>query len=53
MLDKPGKKHYMWGPFNPLPNVSEFSVKLRDFDPLFKEYGIKKKTRTKICLCKA
>lgn len=33
----------VWGPFQKLPNVSKFSVNVSDYDPLFLEYGIKKR----------
>jgi hypothetical protein len=32
-----------WYPFNPIPNVRRFEVKLRGFDPIFAMFSIKRR----------
>lgn len=46
VCQKPGlngleEKH--WGPFRKLPNVRKFRVIVKDYDPLFKRFGITKR----------
>lgn len=40
--DKFHNKNKEWGPFRPLPNVSDFQLEIADYDELFLEHGIKK-----------
>lgn len=37
-----------WAPFQSIPNVKKFSVKIGPEDPLFKDFGIKKKVAPEV-----